>query len=205
MLINLLYDAQAQAPPQSFRDGMQIAANLLRAAFHNNITLNIAVGYGELVPGGTYLSYSTLRQDLINTASSADDTTSVAWLPNTSSFQGQSSFYIADAQLKAFGATAYGADDGGVGMGTSFTGNVLISGALHEITHAMGRVAGSSLDLFRYNEDRSGNHVFGGAIPSTPAYFSINGGTTDLGRLRHKFGSWRLSQQRCPGIERSLR
>src|ERR1700730_11565024 len=199
MLINVLYDAQAQAAPQSFRNGVQIAANLLQAAFDNNITINIAVGYGEFpafngqpsqsLPGqnyslggpwGSYLSYATVRQDLINTASSADDLTSVASLPNTSSLQGQSSFYVADAQLKAFGGTAYGADDGGVGMGTNFIGNVLTPGALHELTHAMGRVAGSSLDLFRYNEDRSGNHVFGSAIPSTPAYFSINGGTTDL-------------------------
>jgi hypothetical protein len=109
-----------------------------------------------------------------------DDNTSVASLPNTSSLEGHSSFFVANAQLNAFGTTTSGAADGGVGMGTNFTGNVLISGALHEITHAMGRIAGSSLDVFRFNEDHSGNHVFGGAIPATPAYFSINGGGTNL-------------------------
>jgi hypothetical protein len=160
---------------------MQTAANLLQAAFDNNITINIKVGYGEFPafngqpqqslpnqntseggPWGSFLSYTTLRQDLINTASSADDNASVASLPNSSSLQGQSSFFVANAQLKVFGVATSGASDGGVGMGINFTGNVLIAGALHEITHAMGRVAGSSLDLFRFNEDHSGNRVFGG-------------------------------------------
>src|SRR5262249_3293310 len=124
---------------------------------------------------GYSLTYATLRQDLVNTASSADDNTSVASLPNTSSLQGHSSFFVANSELKAFGAPTSGTD-GAVGIGANFTGNVLIAGALHEITHAMGRIAGTSLDLFRFNEDHSGNRVFGGAIPSTPAYFSINGG-----------------------------
>jgi hypothetical protein len=199
MTIHLIYDAAAMAAPQSFRDGMQTAANLLMAAFNDNITINIAVGYGEYPafngqpgqslpnqntslggPWGSSLTYSTLRQDLINTASSTDDNTSVASLANASSLQGHSSFFVANAQLKAFGVSTSGAADGGVGMGTGFTGNVLIAGALHEITHAMGRTFGSSLDVFRFNEDHSGNRVFGGAIPSTPAYFSINGGSTNL-------------------------
>jgi hypothetical protein len=199
MFIDLIYDGQALAAPQSFRNGMQTAADLLQAAFDDNITINIAVGYGEFpafngqpsqpLPNqntsegeawGNSLSYATLRQDLVNTISSLDDNTSVASLPNTSSLEGHSSFFVANAQLNAFGTTTSGAADGGVGMGTNFTGNVLISGALHEITHAMGRIAGSSLDVFRFNEDHSGNHVFGGAIPATPAYFSINGGGTNL-------------------------
>ena len=65
-------------------------------------------------------------------------------------------------------------------MGTTFTGNVLIAAALHELTHAMGRIAGDSLDLFRFNEDGSGGNVFGSAIPANPAFFSIDGGATDL-------------------------
>jgi hypothetical protein len=45
----------------------------------------------------------------------------------------------------------------------------------------MGRIAGLSLDLFRFNEDDSGHHVFGGAVPApADAYFSIDGGTTEL-------------------------
>src|SRR5947209_879877 len=199
MTINLLYDAAALGAPASFRDGMQTAANMLMAAFNDAVTINIAVGYGEFPafngqasqslpnqntseggPWGNSLSYATLRQDLVNTASSADDNSSVASLPNTSSLQGHSSFFVANSQLKAFGLSPGGAADGGVGMGRNFTGDVLISGALHELTHAMGRTPGTSLDLFRFNEDHSENRVFGGNIPATPAYFSIDGGTTDL-------------------------
>jgi hypothetical protein len=36
------------------------------------------------------------------------------------------------------------------------------------------------MDLFRYNENGSGNHVFGPGIPATPSYFSINGGSQKL-------------------------
>jgi hypothetical protein len=203
--INLVYDAQALAAPQSFRDGMQAAANLLQAAFNDNITVNVAVGYGEF--GGVTLSdqsfsfgnigytgngtngvginetYSNLRTLLLNHEGDADDITSVNALTNTTSLQGQSNFVIGRAQAKALGEIVTPNDsviDGQVGMGTFFTGDVLIAGALHEITHAMGRIAGLSLDLFRFNENHSGNHVFGFAIPATPAYFSIDGGATDL-------------------------
>jgi serralysin len=46
MIINLVYDAAALAAPQSFRDGMQAAANMLDAHLADNITVNIAVSYG---------------------------------------------------------------------------------------------------------------------------------------------------------------
>jgi len=145
MIINLIYDAAAMAAPQSFRDGMQQAANELEAAFTDNITINIAVGYGEF--GGQPInpntaeanigytgnntnglgideSYSTLRSQLIAHATTADDQTSVANLPNTSSLDGQSTFTISTAQAKAFGLISgtNTAVDGQVGMGTNFTG-----------------------------------------------------------------------------------
>jgi hypothetical protein len=204
LTINLIYDASALAAPQSFRDGMQAAANMLEGAFNDNITINIAVGYGEF--GGVTLSdqnksegnigytgngtngqgttetYSGLRTLLLNHEGSADDVTSVNSLPSTLGLQGNTSFVIGTAQGKALGVVAPDAVavDGQVGMGTGFTGNALIAAALHEITHAMGRIAGDSLDLFRFNEDRSGSRVFGSADPATPAYFSIDGGATDL-------------------------
>src|SRR5262249_32007491 len=119
---------------------------------------------------------------LLNHEGSADDVTAVNSLPNTPSLQGRSSFVIGTAQGKALGVVPFSASavDGQVGMGTAFTGDTLIAAALHEITHAMGRLDGRSLDLFRFNEDRSGNRVFESTIPATPAYFSIDGGATDL-------------------------
>jgi hypothetical protein len=216
LTINLVYDAQALAAPQSFRDGMQAAANIIQAAFLDPITVNIVVGYGEF--GGTAISpnisegdigytgfgvqfdsgqgvgvsYANLRTDLANSASDNFDQLSVNSLPQGTSLEGKSSFILASAQAKALGLLSdqNAAIDGQVGMGTGFTGNVLIAGALHELTHAMGRIAGQALgngnvigtiamDLFRYNENRSGSHVFDSGIPATPAYFSLDGGLTD--------------------------
>lgn len=193
--INLEFDSFAMAAPQSFRDGMQSAASLIEAAFANNITVNISVGYGEF--NGTPLSsqststsnalgitesYQNLRSLLASHETSADDATAVNSLPNTTSLEGHSSFLVGNGLAKALGAISAGNAnlDGLVGIGTNFTGNLLIAGALHELTQAMGRLAGFSLDLFRYNEDGSDTHVFGSTIPATAAYFSFDGGTTKL-------------------------
>ncbi len=195
LVINLIFDAAALAAPQSFRDGMQAAANILEATFTDSITINIEVGYGEFdgspLPNqntseggctGIGISYTDLRAALVSHATSAVDQASIAALPTGPSIDGQSFFFLSAAQAKALGLLDAGdpGTDGNVGMGTNFTGNVLIAGALHEITHAMGRVPGSSMDLFRFNENQSGHHVFGGNIPATPAYFSIDGGVTNL-------------------------
>jgi len=202
LVIQLVYEANALAAPQSFRDGMQTAVNLLEAAIHDNITVNIDVSYGTfgnvLLPNqntsegnigytgngtngiGITESYANLRTLLFDSATSAVDAESVAVLPNTTSLQGRSSFTIGTAQAKALGVFPASASiiDGQVGIGTAFTGNVLVSAALHEITHAMGRINGDSLDLFRYSSP--GIHLFGEGTLAPPAYFSIDGGITDL-------------------------
>jgi hypothetical protein len=206
LIINLEFDAQALAAPQSFRDGMQAAANILEASFSNPITINIAVGFGEFLGGalpnqntsegnidlngndGTGIgeSYTNLRNLLATHETSADDTTSVNSLPNAATLQGQSNFIIGSAEAKAMGVLSANATglDGAVGMGSNFLGNVLISGALHEISHAMGRIAGGSggglaLDLFRFSS--AGTRLFGqGSPPAQAAFFSIDGGNTKL-------------------------
>jgi hypothetical protein len=203
VIINLEYDQNASMnAPQSWFDSMQAAANALDAAFVDNITINIAVGYGEFLGGalpnqntsegnidyqgndgsGFTVTYQQLRNLLISHATSSDDQTAVNNLPNTATLQGQGTFQIGSAQAKALGLLAgnNGALDGAIGMGTQFFGASVFNAALHELTHAMGRIAGDSLDIFRFNEDNSLNHVFGMAIPATPAYFSIDGGHTNL-------------------------
>lgn len=192
MIINLSYDAAALAAPQSFRDDMQAAADMLDAHITNNITVNISVSYGTFngvaLPNqntseggfgsGITESYSDLLNLLSTNETSADDVTAVDNLPSSLA----QSFQISTAQGKALGVTNPNdtAIDGFVGMGTGFTGDTLFAGAIHELTHALGRTDGSSLDLFRFNEDNSLNRVFGRAIPAVPAYFSIDGGTTKL-------------------------
>src|SRR5438552_586632 len=195
MILNLIYDAFALAAPQSFRDGMATAASILMGAIYDNITINIGVGYGEYNNGplfpnqnislggdsGFSITYSNLRALLVSHETSAADVTSVNALPNTTTLNGQSSFVIGTAEARALGALPAnnGTVDGLVGMGTNFTGSVLIGGALHELTHAMGRVPGASgLSLFRYTSQ--GNHLFAGGTPAAASYFSIDGGVTKL-------------------------
>src|SRR5205814_971006 len=195
MILNLIYDSFALAAPQSFRDGMATAANLLIGVIHDNITINIDVGYGEFNSGplftnqnislggdsGFSITYSNLRALLASHETSAADITSVNVLPNTTTLNGQSSFVIGTAEARALGALPAnnGTVDGLVGMGTNFTGSVLVGGALHELTHAMGRVPGASgLSLFRYTSQ--GNHLFAGGTPAAASYFSIDGGVTKL-------------------------
>jgi FG-GAP-like repeat len=194
VLIITDYDASALSAPQSFRDGIQAAINILDSTFIANVTVKIEVGYGEYngttlsdqrfsaggFTNGISLSYSTLRADLI--ANSDIDSTSTS-LPNTATVNGVSSFVISRSQERIFGilpqANTTATDDGIIGMGTNFTGNVLISGALHEITHALGRIDGqTSLSLFRFTSQ--GNRLFTNSVPSAAAYFSMNNGVTDL-------------------------
>ena len=192
MIINPVYDFYSQAAPQSFRDGIQTAINILDSniGIGYNITVNITIGYGEINSGQAlpnqntsegnwqnvmYLNYSQLRADLINTSSTDPSSAS---LPNALSVNGQSYFAISSAQQKLFGlrSPSAGTIDGEIGMGTGFTGNVLVAGALHELTHALGRTAGSSLDLFRFTSP--GNRLFGSNVPANPSYLSFDNGAT---------------------------
>lgn len=202
MLLNLEFDSNAQAAPQSFRDGVQAAADLIDAAFADAITVNIAVGYGEITTGGTtttltgglseaapepgqFFSYSTIRADLAKSVDSAV-ASGVSALPLASSIQGQNRVVVWTAQEKALGlisTTAQGLD-GAVGFSAGIAANELVGVALHELTHAMGRTGygGPQPDIFDlYRFSSQGARLFGNADPTAPAsYFSLNNGATDL-------------------------
>jgi hypothetical protein len=204
LFINLLFDATAEVAPVSFRTAVQTAAAMLDSAIRtpttaNIITVNIQIGYGEL--GGTVLdsqtdavggpdsglfeSYSSVRADLI--ASAAPDDPNFNSLPNGSAIQGQSQVAVSSAQLKAFGLLARNAntDDGSIGIGTAIPDASLVGVALHELAHAMGRIAygGPSgepdiFDLFRFTSPDA--RLFSNSIPSTATYFSLDDGNTKL-------------------------
>ena len=159
--INLLFDAAAMAAPASFRAGIQQAASLLTAAISDKITVNIKIDYSGTGGGaaagpdsGQYLSYSTVKSDLINNATPGDTTFNA--LPGGSSIQGQSNVAVWNAQLKLWGvlgANDTTTDDGSATFATDINSNLLVGVALHELTHAMGRVPygppySSSPDIF---------------------------------------------------------
>ena len=159
--INLLFDAAAMAAPASFRAGIQQAASILTAAISDKITVNIKIDYSGTGGGaaagpdsGLYVSYSTVKSDLINNATPGDTTFNA--LPGGSSIQGQSNVAVWNAQLKLWGvlgANDTTTDDGSATFATDINSNLLVGVALHELTHAMGRVPygppyGSSPDIF---------------------------------------------------------
>ena len=198
MSLNLVlaYESSALAAPQSFRDGMQAAANILDSLIRNNITITIQVGYGDwnnnqdtgILTGaeggdlnGLDVSYTNLRTALASHETSTVDQTFVNSLPNTSTVNGVSSLWVPSAVGKALGllSPTNAAVDGAVGMGTQIPSNLLVGVAVHELTHAMGREPwGGTFDLLRYTSP--GNHLFSTSGTAVPAYFSIDGGNTKL-------------------------
>jgi len=193
--INLVFDAAAMAAPDSFRAGIVQAATILAQTISDRITVNLAIDYSGTGGGaaagpdhGLYESYSLVRADLISHATPGDITFNA--LPSGSSIQGQSNVAVWNAELKLWGllgANDATTDDGSATFATDINPNLLVGVALHELTHALGRVPYGSapdvFDLFRFTSP--GTYLFSGGIPAPAAYFSIDGGITklaDLGR-----------------------
>ena len=178
------------AAPASFRAGIEQAASLLSSSITNKITVNLQIDYSGTGGGaaagpdnGQFVSYSTVRADLIHNAAPGDTTFNA--LPTGSTIQGQSNVAVWNAQLKLFGMLAANdttTDDGSATFATDINPNLLVGVALHELTHALGRVPyGAQPDIFDfYRFTSAGTRLFSDSIPSTAAYFSVDGGNTKL-------------------------
>lgn len=188
--INLNFDSAALAAPQAFRDGIQAAADILEAALSDNITLNLAIHYSGTgggafagPSGGVFATYSSVRAALVGNASPGDHTFDS--LPSGTSIGGKSNVAVWAAQEKVFGIIAADdpGSDGDATFATDINSNALVGVALHELTHAMGRVPYDPqpdiLEFFRFTS--AGNYLFDGGVPaSASSYFSLDGGNTDL-------------------------
>lgn len=197
MDINLEWDADAVAAPQSFRDSVQAAADVLDAALSDPITVNVAVGYGEYGLGtpqyqalnGNYslggiqsaiaVSYPALLAALGAHETSSTQAELLQSLPQAASLNSTSTFYVSDAQAKALGALAAAGTevDGYAGFPTSFTGSALTATAIVEIVHALGLLNGGSYVESLDSYTSPGVHYFG---KGNSAYFSLDGGATPL-------------------------
>jgi hypothetical protein len=193
--------------PQSFLNDEAAAVNILDAAFTNNITVTIKVGYGNyngttltnqnISEGNTnfgyFLNYRTLRSDLLTYGEPGFFNNFNLPDFNDPNSPGHSNFWVSSSEAKIFGIDTSlqgNAPDGFVGIGTGFTpGAQRVSAFLHEIGHALGRVPGNStsgsttyssaLDLWRFTSN--GNRYFDpNNTNNTAAYFSLDGG---LGHL----------------------
>ena len=202
MQINLIPDASVSGAPAGFTAAIQAAADIYEQDFSGNYTVNIAYGWGtydnQVLPSltnasgseggvlnGVYTSYSTLVGWLGANATDAYQQAAVASLPSGSSAfpGGQNSFFVSSAQEKALGQFIgnNNTPDGAIGIGTATNSSDWEVDALQEISHALGRTtdyyagAPTTMDLFRYSA--SGTYQWNGGAP---AYFSIDGGKTDL-------------------------
>src|SRR5713226_1189232 len=123
MSLNLVlaYESSALAAPQSFRNAMQTAANILDSVIQDNITVTIQVGYGDWNNGqntglttsaeggplyGVNVSYTSLRAVLASHETSAVDLAFVNSLPDTSTVNNVSSLQVPLAVAKALGYVA---------------------------------------------------------------------------------------------------
>jgi hypothetical protein len=210
-VINIAWDSSVASAPAGFKPGVIAAVQYLESQFVDAVTVNIDVGYGEvngysvggLGASSYYLSsvgYSSLLSALKGDAKDATDASGVASLPTTSPTNG--TFWTTSAQAKALGLASpngtsvdgyvgfssnyqfdYDNSDGVTGGMYDFNGTVL-----HEITEVLGRalLTGGTIgstpnsyyayDLLHYSAP--GVRDFSA---STPGYFSVDGGATNLG------------------------
>jgi len=160
-------------------------------------------------------TYSQVKNALVANATTGNDTTAIATLPSTDPTNG-GTFYLSTAESKALGLMSGSSLDGYVGFSSVANmfdynnsdgvnaGQYDFMGTLmHEISEVLGRVTYdgqnftgapdfSPLDLFHYSAP--GAFDFSG---TTPGYFSINGGQTNLNNFNTNtggdFGDWASS------------
>ncbi|QPF93852.1 NF038122 family metalloprotease [Bradyrhizobium commune] len=188
--INLILDAAAQAAPASFKNGLQQAVSILAANITDHITVNIKIDYSGTGGGaaagpdyGYYESYAWTHSELVNNATAGDTTFNS--LPGGSTIQGQSNVAVWNAQLKLWGvigANDTTTDDASAYFSTDINPNLLVGVALHELTHALGRVPyGSAPDVFDlYRFTSPGVRLFSGGSTAPEAYFSLDNGATKI-------------------------
>lgn len=215
------YAAQIQA-------GFQAATQAYQSLFVNPVTVTIQVGWGELLGSpvtslgvaGMYGSgsygYSQVQTMLRATATSSTDQAAYAALPATSP-AGALHYTLTPALAKALGVApaTSSSTDGYIGFGSNYTfdfnrtdgiapgAHDFTGVALHEISHVLGRVSGLGsstpnnalpIDAFRYAAPGAPSFNY-----STPAYFSINGGATNLANFASGAGQERDSWVYTPG------
>jgi VCBS repeat-containing protein len=208
MQINVSFDQSQSSLPTGFVSAVNYVVSTFDTLFTANVTINIDVGYGEIAGqalgtnalGESYApqyvleNYASVRSALITQGAPG-----AATLPINSPLSG--SLYMPQAEAQALGLTA-AVSTSYVGFSSSLPMSYAINATPaanqfyfvgiveHEITEVMGRVSlldgqshsspyYSTMDLFRYSAAGVRDLATGGQ--GSVAYFSTNGGATDLG------------------------
>lgn len=211
MKINLVYGSSVSLAPAGFTSAMQFAAGQIGALINNNITVSIDVSWdssgqilGEAGPENMVSeSYNRVVNALRSHAASPAARIAAANMPSSDP-TGGSGVYLTEAQAEALGFLGgTSLPDGTATFGTGgtvlnfSTTNRAIAGeedfvgvAEHELAHALCRTgwgdgsAYSLLDLMRFSSAgvlENNADIFTATSP--PAYFSVDGGVTDLGNF----------------------
>jgi Ca2+-binding RTX toxin-like protein len=164
VILNLIYDASVANAPVGFTAAMTSVVNFFENNFSNPVTVNIAVGWGEvngqalragaLGESISYLqptTYGSLTAALAATATSPADLSSVASLPAADPTTA-GAFWLTQAEAKVLGMATAGGLDGFVGFSSvngifDFQQSDLITTAkfdffataIHEISEIIGR------------------------------------------------------------------
>lgn len=189
----------------------------VKIQFHNDATY-----YGGSLANRTYFAYGGVngyKAALTSDATSTADNSAIANLPST--LLSGTSIGVKSALGRALGFNTPGSalfysdanglfcnytGDGCIGLDLSATGPNLISVAEHEIDEVLGLGSGlysggsgftyEAEDLFRYASPGTLSFATNSSCSSAPsAYFSINGGTTNLDAFNNcnnggDYGDW---------------
>jgi hypothetical protein len=217
-VINISWDTSVASAPTAFTNAVLQAVQYLESQFTDAVTMNIAIGYGEvggstlgsnaLGSSGSYFtsfSYTQLLNALASDSKTSTDAMAVASLPATSPVSG--TFWTTTAQAKALGlSSASTALDGYAGFSSTLPFTYDNSGgvaggtydffgvALHELTELMGRsvMNGSIWGTSAAYEVLDLFHYSAAGVrdwsASTPGYFSVDSGVTNLANFNTSSG-----------------
>jgi hypothetical protein len=223
LVITPTFDSTITSDPNAaiIEAGINAAIARVEADISNNTTVTITFqemgsGLGQSSTVHYIVPYSSYRSALVNNQTlSAQDTSAIASLPVQANnpVNGNANVNVNTALARALGIANYGGSDGTIGLKTSIM-NLSRTGpqnggfydlqavAAHEIDEVLGIGGPGSalpttsssvgvLDLFRYSAN--GVRSFTSSTSAT-AYFSINGGATNLAGFNQSgsgdYGDW---------------
>jgi Ca2+-binding RTX toxin-like protein len=217
LVINVRYDQSANSAPAAFKSVVNAAVHFFESRFLDPVTINIAVGYGEVAGhplsagalGQSYYylnsySYSQVASALALDATTPDDLTAIASLADVSS----GNICLTQAQAKALGLLGGStAIDGYVGFaaGNKFDYNNangvtaglydLFGTVAHEISEVMGRtlLVGTTIGSIPNGYSLLDFFHYSAAgvrdfVGTRPGYFSIDAGVTNLDNFNTRSG-----------------